>query len=851
MGLILLDQGADPADFTEDEWASALDALGAAKDSGQIRQFTGNNYAQLLAQGTIAACIAWSGDVIQLQFDNPDIKFVIPEAGGMLWSDNMLIPINAQHKANAEAWMNYYYDPKVAAELAAWVNYICPVDGAQEELAKTDPKLAENPLIFPSEDDYGVVDLPGPQRRRRDPVRRGVPVHRGLIAGLSFRVRPCHTEPLRSVAGAHPRALDQPDQALESPAFPTDAESGPMSEQTPSLATDSTSTGGGADLHIVDVTKRFGSFKAVDDLTLTIPAGSFFALLGPSGCGKTTTLRMVAGLEEPSEGRIVIGAEDVTHNKPYKRPVNTVFQSYALFPHLDIFENVAFGLRRSGNKDVRDEVEAMLELVELSTYARRKPTQLSGGQQQRVAVARALINKPEVLLLDEPLGALDLKLRRQMQIELKRIQTDVGITFVHVTHDQEEAMTMADTIAVMNAGRDRADGRPDGAVREPGHHVRRQLPRSVEPDQGHADRQERWRRAAGRSGPADGDADRARPLRARRRLGRRTAREDADQPGGHTDGRRERRHRCGDRRQLHRGLDPVPRATCPGARRSGSSRRTCPPRDHSAPATTWFCTGTRRTPSPSTPRRMPTPVPRRSRGTSERGARRRCRGKAPADDTARPVGKSSWTPYALLTPGMLWLAVFFVVPTIMLLRMSLSSGNAFYDNLGFSVSDLQWGNYGDAWNQYVIDSPIFQKSLVYALIATVLTLVIAYPLAYTIAFKSGRWKNFLLVLVIAPFFTSFLLRTNAWQTILVDSGPVVTFLNDIGVLNFLHTVTNTPDSWPSWAQIFPDGITAEDRVLATPLAVIVGLAYNFLPVHDAAALREPGADRRPADRGRH
>ena len=159
MGLILLDQGADPSDFTEDEWASALDALSAAKDSGQIRQFTGNNYAQLLAQGTIAACIAWSGDVIQLQFDNPDIKFVIPEAGGMLWSDNMLIPINAQHKANAEAWMNYYYDPKVAAELAAWVNYICPVEGAQEELAKTDPKLAANPLIFPTDEELGKLSI--------------------------------------------------------------------------------------------------------------------------------------------------------------------------------------------------------------------------------------------------------------------------------------------------------------------------------------------------------------------------------------------------------------------------------------------------------------------------------------------------------------------------------------------------------------------------------------------------------------------------------------------------------------------------------------------------------------------
>jgi spermidine/putrescine transport system ATP-binding protein len=269
--------------------------------------------------------------------------------------------------------------------------------------------------------------------------------------------------------------------------------------------------GGGADLHIVDVTKAFGSFKAVDDLTLTIPAGSFFALLGPSGCGKTTTLRMVAGLEQPTAGRIVIGNEDVTYRKPFKRPVNTVFQSYALFPHLDIFENVAFGLRRSGVKkaDVRGEVESMLELVELSTYARRKPTQLSGGQQQRVAVARALINKPEVLLLDEPLGALDLKLRRQMQIELKRIQTDVGITFVHVTHDQEEAMTMADTIAVMNAGRVEQMGAPMELYENPETTFVANF--------------------LGQSNLTHGDAYRSSPLRARRGMGRCTPREDADQ----------------------------------------------------------------------------------------------------------------------------------------------------------------------------------------------------------------------------------------------------------------------------------------------------------------------------------
>ena len=214
------------------------------------------------------------------------------------------------------------------------------------------------------------------------------------------------------------------------------------------------------DLRLVNLTKQFGESKAVDDLSITIAAGSFFALLGASGCGKTTTLRMVAGLEDPTSGQVFIGEQDVTDLRAFQRPVNTVFQSYALFPHLDIFENVAFGLRRRGIKDVDVQVNTMLDLVELSPLARRKPSQLSGGQQQRVAVARALINQPDVLLLDEPLGALDLKLRRQMQIELKRIQSEVGTTFVHVTHDQEEAMTMADTVAVMNAGRIEQMGHP-------------------------------------------------------------------------------------------------------------------------------------------------------------------------------------------------------------------------------------------------------------------------------------------------------------------------------------------------------------------------------------------------------
>ncbi|MFC9824643.1 ABC transporter ATP-binding protein [Streptomyces erythrochromogenes] len=216
----------------------------------------------------------------------------------------------------------------------------------------------------------------------------------------------------------------------------------------------------GGDVRLSGISKHYGTFTAVHPLDLTVPQGSFFALLGASGCGKTTTLRMIAGLEEPSTGTVHLGDREVTDLPPYKRPVNTVFQSYALFPHLSIFENIAFGLRRRGIKSVKKQVDEMLELVQLGQFAQRKPHQLSGGQQQRVAVARALINHPQVLLLDEPLGALDLKLRRQMQLELKRIQTEVGITFVHVTHDQEEAMTMADTVAVMNGGRVEQLGAP-------------------------------------------------------------------------------------------------------------------------------------------------------------------------------------------------------------------------------------------------------------------------------------------------------------------------------------------------------------------------------------------------------
>ena len=217
-----------------------------------------------------------------------------------------------------------------------------------------------------------------------------------------------------------------------------------------------------SEVRLERLTKEFGDTVAVDDVSLTIAEGEFFSLLGPSGCGKTTSLRMIGGFEEPTRGSVYLGDADVTELPAFRRNVNTVFQSYALFPHLDVFDNVAYGLKRKhvDKAEIKHRVDEMLRLVDLEGFGGRRSTQLSGGQQQRVALARALVNRPAVLLLDEPLGALDLKLRKQMQLELKRIQNEVGITFIYVTHDQEEAMTMSDRIAVMNAGRLEQVGAP-------------------------------------------------------------------------------------------------------------------------------------------------------------------------------------------------------------------------------------------------------------------------------------------------------------------------------------------------------------------------------------------------------
>ena len=235
-----------------------------------------------------------------------------------------------------------------------------------------------------------------------------------------------------------------------------------MDHQSAQLLTPAGGVSATPDVELRQVTKRFGSVAAVDAIDLEVRPGEFLSLLGPSGCGKTTTLRLIAGFERPDEGEVRIGGQDVSRVPPYRRHVNTVFQSYALFPHLTVLDNVAYGLKQRGlgRADRRSRANEALELVRLAGLGSRKPRQLSGGQQQRVALARALVMHPRVLLLDEPLGALDLKVRKELQIELKRIQEDIGITFVYVTHDQEEALAMSDRVVVMNAGRIEQIGAP-------------------------------------------------------------------------------------------------------------------------------------------------------------------------------------------------------------------------------------------------------------------------------------------------------------------------------------------------------------------------------------------------------
>ena len=385
---------------------------------------------------------------------------------------------------------------------------------------------------------------------------------------------------------------------------------------------------------------------------------------------------MVAGLEHPTAGRIEIGSTDITGTKPYKRPVNTVFQSYALFPHMDVFENVAFGLRRRGSKTVKKQVDDVLELTELAALARRKPAQLSGGQQQRVALARAIVNKPGVLLLDEPLGALDLKLRRQMQVELKQIQTEVGLTFVHVTHDQEEAMTMADTIAVMNAGRIEQMGAPVELYELAAHGVRRELPRPVQhgpctvtgtrgPSRRRHARHQRADRAVAFGG-ADGTALARHPPREAARDHRRGTR------------RRPRRHQgrvitdssfIGVSTQylvrMPWGQELVAfeqNRDSPRVLRPGTNVALAWSPDH---AFGLSAAQDRRAGVETVETGDMSAIAAFERGTEP---------QQPPPSSGRGRRRGS-TPYLLLVPGLLWLGVFFVVPMIFLVSQSLQTGS--------------------------------------------------------------------------------------------------------------------------------------------------------------------------------
>jgi len=263
---------------------------------------------------------------------------------------------------------------------------------------------------------------------------------------------------------ARPLVRNRPDAASGEQIPPEDPPRPTTKERRPADAADRS-----GHIRLIDLTKRFDAVNAVDGINVEVHAGEFFSMLGPSGCGKTTTLRMIAGFEHPTSGEILLDGRDVASIPSYKRNVNTVFQSYALFPHLKVFDNVAFGLRRKGvsRHEVRKRVADALEMVRLTGLENRKPAQMSGGQQQRVALARAIVLHPSVLLLDEPLGALDAKLRKALQVELKALQQEVGITFVYVTHDQEEALTMSDRIAVMNAGRVEQVDEPQRVYEEP------------------------------------------------------------------------------------------------------------------------------------------------------------------------------------------------------------------------------------------------------------------------------------------------------------------------------------------------------------------------------------------------
>ena len=542
-------------------------------------------------------------------------------------------------------------------------------------------------------------------------------------------------------------------------------------------------------VRIAGVTRKYGDIYAVDNVSLDIYRGEFFALLGPSGCGKTTLLRMLAGFDRPTSGRIEIDGQDMSAVPPWRRPVNMMFQSYALFPHMTVGQNVAFGLKqdRVPKDELKRRVEEALALVRLDAFAGRRPDQLSGGQRQRVALARAIAKRPKLVLLDEPLAALDKKLRETTQFELVSIQEKLGITFVIVTHDQEEAMTVSTRMAIMRDGQVAQMGPPAEIYEYPDSRFVADFVGDVNLLEARVVEAGSQRHAPGL--PRRGLRDRHRPRRAGR--GRR------DHVGG--DPAREVRARDLAARRHRRQLHGRPRR-----RHRLSGRRL----DLPCAAGEWGHHPRHRR-QPPAPDRAPGHLG--GRGLAAVAARRRHRPQVMIDRILRGAGGRLLVliPYA-------WLLVFFLVPFAIVLKISFSESAIavppylplweLVDEAGEQMLriSLNLSNY-----LRLLEDSLYVRaylnSLRIAATATVLTLLVGFPMAYAMARTSERWRPMLLMLVILPFWTSFLIRVYAWIGILKDEGLLNAFLIWTGL------------------------ISAPLHIYNTETAVLIGIVYSYLP----------------------